>query len=117
MVVVTDREEIVDGYWHSEGTVEADNNSQNDEGYLVTLNGPGGIFDNTTADMGYYEEPAAVGNFVWNDLNANGLQDTGESGLEDVGYSFHNLSGWFPRQASRFYGCQWTLRFSTLVDR
>ena len=84
LVVVTDEQEIVDGYWHSEGVTEADNNSQNDEGYPVTLNGNTGVVNNLTADMGYYTDPAAVGNFVWNDLNNNGLQDGGEPGMSGV---------------------------------
>ena len=30
------------------------------------------------------EDPARLGNFVWEDLNANGIQDNGEPGIEDV---------------------------------
>ena len=43
-----------------------------------------GAPDNLTADFGYYVEPAAVGNFVWNDLNGNGIQDPGELGIAGV---------------------------------
>ena len=82
LVVVTDSDNVIDGFWHSEGVAEADNNSQNDEGYLITLSS--GNPNNTTADMGYYEQAAAVGNFVWEDLNSNGLQDAGEPGIEGV---------------------------------
>ncbi|MEM9889031.1 MAG: SdrD B-like domain-containing protein, partial [Bacteroidota bacterium] len=35
-------------------------------------------------DFGYYKEPAAVGNFVFNDTNSNGIQDNGETGIEGV---------------------------------
>jgi uncharacterized repeat protein (TIGR01451 family) len=35
---------------------------------------------NLTLDAGYYQ-PSAVGDFVWNDANANGQQDGGETGL------------------------------------
>src|SRR5205807_258549 len=33
-----------------------------------------------TVDFGFYK-PATLGDFVWNDANANGLQDTGEAGI------------------------------------
>ncbi|RXK62480.1 hypothetical protein ESA94_05620 [Lacibacter luteus] len=35
---------------------------------------------NFTVDAGYYK-PASIGDFVWNDLNANGIQDAGEPGI------------------------------------
>ncbi|MCU0795680.1 MAG: carboxypeptidase regulatory-like domain-containing protein [Akkermansiaceae bacterium] len=38
---------------------------------------------NVTVDMGFHL-PAAIGDFVWNDINANGIQDVGESGLNGV---------------------------------
>jgi len=36
-----------------------------------------------TLDAGYYQ-PASLGDFVWNDANANGVQDGGELGLAGV---------------------------------
>ena len=36
---------------------------------------------NTTGDFGYYSQPAGLGNFIWNDLNYNGIQDGGEPGI------------------------------------
>ena len=39
---------------------------------------------NSTADFGYYRAPAGLGNFVWDDVNKNGIQDLGESGLGGV---------------------------------
>ncbi len=39
--------------------------------------------NNTTVDAGLYR-PAAIGDFVWNDLNANGQQDSGEPGIPNV---------------------------------
>jgi hypothetical protein len=36
-----------------------------------------------SVDAGYYE-PVSIGNFVWEDTNANGIQDPGEDGLENV---------------------------------
>ena len=34
-----------------------------------------------TIDFGYYVDPAAISNFVWNDLNDDGEQDAGEPGI------------------------------------
>ncbi|MDV7397402.1 SdrD B-like domain-containing protein, partial [Arthrospira platensis SPKY1] len=36
-----------------------------------------------TWDAGLYQ-PASLGDFVWNDLNADGVQDGGETGVENV---------------------------------
>src|SRR5262249_61408824 len=36
-----------------------------------------------TIDFGFYQ-PASVGDFVWNDLNGNGVQDGGEPGINGV---------------------------------
>ncbi len=80
VVDVTDEDGVLAGYWHSRGTDGVNNNSQADP-YPVSI-GAGG--ENLTADFGYYVEPAAVGNFVWDDLNGDGIQDTGEPGIEDV---------------------------------
>ena len=41
-----------------------------------------------------FVKPASIGDFVWNDLNSNGLQDDGEAGLADVEVSlFHVVDG------------------------
>ncbi len=39
---------------------------------------------NTTGDFGYYVLPAALGNFVWSDLDNDGIQDPGESGISNA---------------------------------
>jgi SdrD B-like domain len=39
--------------------------------------------NNPTIDAGYYL-PASLGDFVWEDKNANGIQDTGETGIANV---------------------------------
>ena len=36
-----------------------------------------------TVDFGYYKG-VTIGNFVWNDVNANGIQDAGEAGINGV---------------------------------
>ena len=80
VVDVTDQNNVLFGYWHSRGTDDLTDNSQADPfGLSVAANN-----DNVTADFGYYVEPAAVGNYVWFDVNEDGLQDSGEPGLENV---------------------------------
>ena len=81
-VDVTDDWELLNGYWHSDGpAADSDNNSQLDP-YTVAL---AGGETNTTADFGYFLYPAAVGDFVWEDADSDGIQDAGElplSGFE-----------------------------------
>ena len=80
-VDVTDASNVLNGWWHSTGPAPGtDNNSQADP-YTVTVSG-GAV--NTTGDFGYYVDGAAVGNRVWHDVNANGQQDAGESGMPGV---------------------------------
>jgi protocatechuate 3,4-dioxygenase beta subunit len=47
---------------------------------------------NTTIDAGFYQ-PATLGNFVWNDTNANGVQDAGEAGIGGVTVNLLNSAG------------------------
>lgn len=39
---------------------------------------------NTTIDFGFYLMPASIGDYVWNDVNQNGVQDAGEMGIAGV---------------------------------
>lgn len=39
---------------------------------------------NTTVDFGFQQQNATIGDFVWNDLNGNGVQEGGEAGLAGV---------------------------------
>ena len=73
---------MLNGYWHSLGTSGLDNNSQADP-YAVTI-GNGEPLIDYTADFGYYVEPASVGNYVWLDSDEDGLQDSGEAGIDGV---------------------------------
>ena len=82
VVKVSDAAGILLGNWHSLGAAGSDNNSQIDP-YAVSI-GNGNPLDNLTADFGYYVEPAAIGDFVWSDLDNNGLQDGGEPGIAGV---------------------------------
>ncbi len=47
---------------------------------------------NNTIDAGFYE-PVSMGNFIWEDMNANGVQDTGENGIEGVTLNLLDNSG------------------------
>ena len=49
-----------------------------------------GAAPDLTLDMGIYT-PVSVGDFVWDDLNGDGLQDVGEPGLEGVGVTLFVL--------------------------
>ncbi|HHB79115.1 MAG TPA: tandem-95 repeat protein, partial [Saprospiraceae bacterium] len=40
--------------------------------------------DNPTYDMGLYPTGASIGNYVWQDLNQDGIQDAGEPGIASV---------------------------------
>lgn len=91
VVDVTDTADVLAGYWHSLGANpntttdttggEATALSHNDP-VPVTLTTT--VINNRNADFGYYVLPAALGNYVWNDANANGIQDSGEVGINNV---------------------------------
>ncbi len=40
--------------------------------------------DDFTIDLGIYTPKASIGDFVWDDLNRNGIQDENESGVANV---------------------------------
>lgn len=62
------------GYWHSLGTDSEPSST---------------VVDASTAsvadvDFGYYQNAASIGNYVWDDVNMDGLQDAVETGIENV---------------------------------
>ncbi len=78
VVDVTDDNNVLGGYWKSEGSnTGQDNNSQGDP-YPVQVSG--GETD-TTGDFGYYVDPGSIGNVVWEDTNNDGIRDVGENGI------------------------------------
>ena len=79
VVDVTDDDNVLAGMWHTLGTPDTPGESQTDP-YPVTV--PSGA--PVVVDFGYYDEPAALGNFVWYDLNNDGIQDGGEPGIGGV---------------------------------
>ena len=64
----------------SDDTIDSDANVATGRSDVVTL---APDEDNTSVDAGLYEL-ASLGDFVWEDLNYNGIQDQGESGIEGV---------------------------------
>lgn len=82
LVDVTDDANHLNGYWHSVGNQSqaTDNESKNDP-FLLSVSGGQTV---TTVDFGYYRDPAVIGNFVWHDLDGDGIQDGGEPGIAGV---------------------------------
>ncbi|OQX01180.1 MAG: hypothetical protein BWK80_60510, partial [Desulfobacteraceae bacterium IS3] len=51
---------------------------------------------NPTIDAGLFipgVNPASIGDYVWNDANRNGMQDSGEAGIPDVRVSLYDKGG------------------------
>ena len=48
--------------------------------------------NNLTYDAGYYK-PASIGNYVWEDVNGNGLQDGGEPAISGVSVTLSGVDG------------------------
>lgn len=81
VVDVTDVNGVLAGYWHSIGTAGTDGQSQVDP-YGVSVVAGG---SNLSADFGYYQALACLGNFFWDDsANSNGIQDASEPGINGV---------------------------------
>ena len=71
------------------GTTSTDSNPS-PSGTTPTDLTPGGSSD-LTVDFGYYQK-VMIGDFVWNDANANGIQDTGETGIQGVTLTLNGTS-------------------------
>ncbi|RNC67961.1 MAG: hypothetical protein ED859_12155 [Desulfuromonadales bacterium] len=48
---------------------------------------------NQTIDFGFYKQPAAIGDYVWNDVNKNGQQDDGDTGIGNVTIKLYTCGG------------------------
>ena len=64
----------------AKGTTATDSNASPSATTPGTLTSGG---SDSTLDFGFYQ-PATIGDFVWKDLNGNGVQDTGEPGIAGV---------------------------------
>ncbi len=69
--------------------VDSDANAATGKSQVVTL--VSGQTDNTI-DAGMYQK-AALGDFVWQDKNANGIQDAGENGISGVTVNLLDATG------------------------
>ena len=92
-------------------TVKVDTNQAALVGYSPTLTGQGtaatdsststataapGSTDgggDVTVDFGFVSNAVVVGDFVWNDLNRNGVQNAGEPGLSGIGLTLVGPTG------------------------
>ncbi|MDW7733005.1 MAG: SdrD B-like domain-containing protein [Methanolobus sp.] len=68
--------------------------------------------DNCTIDAGMYKK-ASVGNFIWEDLNNNGIQDEGEPGIEGVEVQLYSCTG--APMGSRYTDINGFYQFSGLM--
>lgn len=94
VVDVSDVDGVLNGYWHSIGsqnpvdpaagdTVEDTNDNSKIDVFSVVLTSTT-IVNNLNVDFGYYKNPAAVGNYVWIDSDADGIQDSSERGVDGI---------------------------------
>ena len=71
------------------GDDESDSNGSPASTVLITENSI-----DRSIDFGYYSENiGSIGNFVWNDANANGIQELGEPGIDGVRVVLRDGSG------------------------
>jgi choice-of-anchor A domain-containing protein/uncharacterized repeat protein (TIGR01451 family)/TQXA domain-containing protein len=95
----------------SDDTKDSDVNPSTGKTACVTLASGD---NNTTLDAGIYQCLNTLGDYVWRDSNANGIQDSGESGIPGVSVELLNSSnsviGNTVTDASGFY------QFSNLVN-
>jgi hypothetical protein len=68
---------------------DSDPNQFSGRTWTITLDGSA---DNLTVDAGFYYEPSSahLGDFIWNDLNQDGIQEAGEPGIAGVLVCLYN---------------------------
>ena len=72
-------------------TVDSDADTTSGETAVTTLTSGE---NDLTWDAGFYQ-PAAIGDFVWSDLNGDGIQDAGEPGIGGVTVDLYDSGGNF----------------------
>ncbi|CAG1016682.1 partial Serine-aspartate repeat-containing protein F, partial [Anaerolineales bacterium] len=65
--------------------------TKDSNGSPATVTLPADNSSDLNIDFGYYA-PASIGDFVWNDTNKNGVQDTGEAGIANVTVRLFNCT-------------------------
>ena len=73
----------------SDNTVDSDADPTTRRTTVITLNAGD---NDPTWDMGVFNR-ASVGNFVWEDVNGNGQQDSGENGIDGVTVTLYRADG------------------------
>jgi LPXTG-site transpeptidase (sortase) family protein len=89
-----------------------DSDANTTTGITATTNLTAGEND-LTWDAGIHQPLASLGDFVWNDLNANGVQDSGETGINGVTVRLHASDGTVVATTTTANGGQYL--FSNLV--
>ncbi len=56
--------------------------------------------NNLTIDAGMYLKPASIGDFIWKDLDKDGIQDEGEPGMKDVVVKLYDCADVFIAQTT-----------------
>ncbi|WP_374359966.1 SdrD B-like domain-containing protein [Pseudoduganella danionis] len=74
----------------SNGAIDSDANRSTGVTQQVTLNSGD---SNQDLDAGIVALPATIGDRVWHDTNGNGVQDSGEQGVDGVVVTLKNASG------------------------
>ena len=80
LVDVSDLNNILTGHWLTSGQLATNNQSQPDPLAVPLSAGENVVY----ADFGYQFELASIGDFVWFDANADGIQSLGEPGISGV---------------------------------
>lgn len=60
--------------------------------FSIDVNGAGIAKDNLTIDAGYYQNKAMLGNYVWNDIDKNGVQNANEVGVAGITVTLYTAS-------------------------
>ena len=72
------------------------------------MNGTGVAKDNLTIDAGYYQNKAMLGNYVWNDIDKNGVQNANEVGVAGITVTLYTASNTvLASTVTDAYGRQW----------
>jgi protocatechuate 3,4-dioxygenase beta subunit len=83
------------GLTDSDVTAATDNNSDANKSsgespvFAIDVNGTGVSLNNPTIDAGYYK-PAQLGNYVWHDVDEDGIQDGNEVGVAGITVTLYN---------------------------
>jgi len=73
------------------GSTTANDSNGSPAPVVLTVDSNNNVVSDLTIDFGYVSPcNGAIGDFVWNDLNGNGIQDAGEPGIANVTVSLYD---------------------------